>query len=135
MPWKARNPVDLRMEFVTRRRKGERMSDLCREFGISRKTGHKIWNRYSEMGLEGLLDASRAPRQIPHRTPDELVDVIVAERKKHPTWGPKKLKSVIESRGILLPSAATLYSVLRKHGMIEPKRVRLRAAPRPTKLR
>ena len=65
------------------------MSDLCREFGISRKTGHKIWNRYSEMGLEGLLDASRAPRQIPHRTPDELVELVLTERKKHPTWGPK----------------------------------------------
>jgi len=49
--------------------------------------------------------------------------------------GPKELKSVIESTGILLPSAATLYSLLRKHGMIEPKRVRTRAAPRPTKLR
>lgn len=135
MPWKARDPVDLRMEFVTRRRKGERMADLCREFGISRKTGHKIWNRFKDVGVEGLFDASRAPRRIPHKTADELVELVVAERRKHPTWGPKKLKSMIESSGILLPSAATLYTVLRKRGLIEPKKVRVRAAPRPTKLR
>jgi transposase InsO family protein len=135
MPWKARNPVDLRMEFVTRRRKGERMSDLCSEFGISRKTGHKIWNRFKDVGLEGLLDASRAPRRIPHKTPDELVELVLAERKKHPSWGPRKLKSIIESTGVLLPSAATLYTLLCKHGLVERKKTRLRAPPRPTKLR
>jgi transposase InsO family protein len=124
------------MEFVTRRRKGERMSDLCREFGISRKTGHKIWNRYKDVGVEGLLDASRAPRTIPHRTPEEIVALIVAERRKHPSWGPKKLKTMTESSsGVLLPSAATLYTVLRKHGLIEPNKKRTRAAPRPTHLR
>jgi len=111
------------------------MTDLCREFGISRKTGHKIWNRFKQLGLPGLLDVSRAPKQIPHKTRSELVDAIVAEREKHPTWGPKKLKSVIEERGVRMPSAATVYSVLKQKGLVVPKKVRTRAHPRPTKLR
>ena len=132
MPWKAKNPVDLRMEFVTRHKAGERISDLCREFDISRKTGHKIWNRYKEVGAEGLFDVSRAPRRIPHKTPNEIVDLVVQERGKHPTWGPRKLKVMLErSSGIALPSSSTIGGILKSRGLIEPRRRRPRATPRP----
>ena len=135
MPWKAKKPVDLRMDFVARLRAGEKMTDLCREFGISRKTGHKIWNRYEELGVDGLHDRSRAPRHIPHRTPPELVEVLVATREKHPTWGPKKIKYVLEKElGHELPAASTIGSVLRRRGLVAHQRRRRWCRPRFTAL-
>jgi transposase InsO family protein len=127
MPWKGRDPVDLRLEFVARVRRGERITDLCREFGISRKTGHKLKKRFEELGPEGLLDQSRAPKVIPHRTPPELMALVVEERKAHPTWGPKKLKQAIQTRtGRTLPSPSTIGSVLAREGLLERRKSRAR---------
>src|SRR5262249_31422404 len=61
MPWKERSIVEERMRFVLRLKDGESMSSLCREFGISRVTGYKIYDRYKECGLEGLTDRARTP--------------------------------------------------------------------------
>ena len=61
MPWKEQSKMDERLRFVARRLEGESMTDLCREFGISRKTGYKIFNRYKEEGLIALEDRSRRP--------------------------------------------------------------------------
>jgi hypothetical protein len=61
MPWKECSVMDERLQFVTRRLAGEAMSELCREFGISRKTGYKIFDRYQECGVQGLTDRSRRP--------------------------------------------------------------------------
>jgi transposase InsO family protein len=128
--------VELRLEFVTRHQRGERVSDLCREYGISRKTGHAIVNRFKTAGAPGLADQSRAPLHIPHRTREELVELVVGARRKHPTWGPKKLKETLESHhGISLPSGSTIGDILKRHGLVEPRRCRVRAEPRPTKLR
>ena len=113
MPWKSSTPMDLRVEFVNRVIQGERVVDLCREYGISRKTGDKFKQRYKRLGLAGLADASRAPKVIPHRTPPELVDIIVGARKLHPTWGPKKLKEAIERRLERQPArSATSWSAM-----------------------
>ena len=84
MPWKEKSPMDLRTEFMNRVMRGERLTDLCREYGISRKTGDKFKQRYKRLGDAGLADLSRAPKVIPHRTPPELVELIVAERKRRP---------------------------------------------------
>jgi transposase InsO family protein len=106
---------------------GERVTDLCREYGISRKTGDKFKQRFKRMGLAGLADQSRAPKVIPHRTPPELVEIIVAERKRHPSWGPKKLKDVLEQRlERKLPSASTLGDVLVRKGLVERRKQRRR---------
>jgi transposase InsO family protein len=114
--------MDVRMEFITRVNKGERLSDLCGEYGISQKTGRKFRNRYDEQGVTGLLDQTRAPKHIPHRTPVEMVKLVVAERRKHPTWGPKKLKAVLEARlNRPLPSASTLGNILVRERLIEPR--------------
>ncbi|KTD22879.1 transposase (ISmav2) [Legionella lansingensis] len=59
MPWKECNKVDEKIKFVARLLDGEQMSTLCQEFGISRKTGYKIYDRYKHSGLEGLNDRSR----------------------------------------------------------------------------
>jgi transposase InsO family protein len=129
VPWKGKSPMDLRMEFMARLNMGERMSDLCVEYGISRKTGHKLKKRYEELGAQGLEDQSRAPRHIPHKTPPEVVELVLAERGKHPSWGPRKLKQVLEERlGRAMPSASTLGDILAGRGLTErrPRRPRHR---------
>jgi transposase InsO family protein len=136
VPWKSSTPMDLRVEFVNRVMRGERVSDLCREFGISRKTGDKFKQRYRRFGLTGLEDASRAPKVIPHRTPPELVEIILEERKSHPTWGPKKLKEVIERRlERSLPAASTVGDILVRNGLVTRGKRRVRHRARPTGLR
>lgn len=127
MPWKGKSRVDLRMEFMARLNRGERMTDLCVEYGISRKTGHKLKNRYEELGAAGLDDQSRAPKHIPHKTSPEVVKLVVAERLRHPTWGPRKLKEVLEQRlGHALPAASTLGSILIRAGLTERRAQRRR---------
>ena len=87
MPWKVINIVNERMRFVLRLEDGERMSELCREFGISRKTGYKIYSRFQDLGPAGLYDESRAPKRQWQQTPPEIEDLIVKRRKRHVTWG------------------------------------------------
>ena len=75
MPWRECNFMDERVKFISRLLEGERMSDLCKEFGISRKTGHKFKNRYLSHGIRGLADAPRGPQFHPHKT-DEAVEEL-----------------------------------------------------------
>ena len=136
MPWKARKPVDLRMEMMVRLGGGEKLTDLCREYGISRKTGEKFKRRFRDLGPAGLTDQSRAPKLIPHKTPPELVEVLLAERRLHPTWGPRKIKEVLERRlGHSFPAPSTIGDVFGEHGLIVPRRRRKRHTPLPTGLR
>ncbi len=128
--------MDLRKEFIVRLQCGERASDLCREYGISRKTGEKFKKRFREEGLVGLQDRSRAPGMIPHKTPPEVVEVIVAHRRQHPTWGPKKLKATLETAlGHTLPAVSTIGDILASAGLIVPRRRRQRHIPTATGLR
>jgi len=69
MPWKECSVMDERPQFVARRLDGEPMAELCREFGISRKTGYKIFDRYQECGVEGLPRGAGAPIALPTNFP------------------------------------------------------------------
>ena len=82
MPWKACSAVEERLRFVARRLEGESMTELCREFGISRKTGYKIFDRYKEHGLEALSDRSRRPVRYANQLPPaiEMVRYLAAWR-------------------------------------------------------
>lgn len=136
MPWNTRKPMDLRTEFMDRLGRGERMTDLCREYGISRKTGYKIKERFEREGAAGLADKSRAPKVIPHKTPPELEEIIVAERHQHPTWGPKKIKASLERRlERSLPSASAIGGVLARNGLVQKRKRRSVHRPAPTTLR
>jgi transposase InsO family protein len=128
--------MDLRIELVRRHLEGERMTDLCREYGISRKTGAKFKERFLRLGVNGLCDQSRAPHHIPHKTPPTLVTMILAERERHPTWGPKKLKVSLERRHHReFPAASTIGDVLARGGLVMKKgRHRPRHTLGPTKL-
>jgi putative transposase len=124
------------MEMMVRLSNGEKLTDLCREYGISRKTGEKFKKRFREQGPTGLEDQLRAPKFIPHKTPAELVAVLIAERRLHPTWGPKKLKDILERRlERPFPAPSTIGDVLVEHGLVVPRRKRRRHVPRPTRRR
>jgi transposase len=92
MPWKERSIVEERMRFVLRLKDGECMSSLCREFGISRVTGYKIYERYKECGLAGLTDRARTPYRYANKLPAQLEAMIVTLRREKPTWGARKLR-------------------------------------------
>jgi transposase InsO family protein len=114
------------------------MSELCNEYGISRKTGYKWLGRYEEAGMRGLQDLKRAPHTFPHQTPEEVCAVVRAARKRHPHWGPRKLlhhlserpprelREILESGG-RLPAASTAGDILKRAGLVEPRKRR----PRP----
>jgi transposase InsO family protein len=129
--------MDLRQELMTRLARGEGMTELCREFGISRKTGHKFKARFERLGARGLEDQSRAPQVIPHKTAPELMDLIVKERRLHPSWGPRKLKDVLERRlGHSLPSHSAIGVALAREGLVVPRKRRRQSTPSmPTRLR
>ena len=77
--------VDLRMRFVTDWQTGcWTMAELCADDQVSHKTGYKWLDRYKAVGLRGLHDRSRRPHHSPHATEPDLVDVLVALRKRHP---------------------------------------------------
>ena len=87
MPWRETTVMDERFRFVTRRLEGELMTALCREFGISRKTGYKIFARYKEHGLEELRDRPRKPRRNANRLPMPVESLIVTLKREKPHWG------------------------------------------------
>src|SRR6202521_3506999 len=120
MPWQECSKVDERMKFVARLLEGEKMAVLCREFDISRKTGHKIFNRYKETGLEGLTDRSRRPYRQANRLPFQVEALIVQLKKEHPSWGAPKIREKIRRlhNEISLPAISTVHAVLDRHNLV-----------------
>jgi len=90
MPWKVCKPMDERLKFIARLLDGEQMAGLCREFGISRKTGYKILTRYNATGLEGLTDRSRRPYRHANQLPIQIETLIVRVKQDKPSWGRRR---------------------------------------------
>ena len=122
MPWEKRGVTSLREEFVIKaEKKLATISQLCRDYNISRKTAYKWLNRYSEEGILGLNDRSKRPSYTPLRTRDNFVDLIISLREKFPAWGAKKLKQVLINEGCKdLPSLSTFNRILRQENKIFP---------------
>ena len=95
MPWKASSVMEERLRFVARVLDGEPMTDVCREFGISRKTGYKIYDRYKEHGLEALTDRSRRPVRNANQLPVQLESLIVRFKTEKPHWGARKIRELL----------------------------------------
>ena len=120
MPWKEYQIVDERLRFVARQLDGEKMAGLCREFGISRKTGYKIYDRYKDAGLEGLTDRSRRPYRHANQLPLQIETLIVALKKEYPLWGAPKIRERLRRRypGVCCPVISTVHAVLGRHGLV-----------------
>jgi len=87
MPWKECQIVEERLRFIARLLDGEKMAGVCREFGISRKTGYKIYHRYQDCGIDGLTDRSRRPYRHANQLPMQMEKLIVSFKREFPHWG------------------------------------------------
>jgi transposase len=111
MPWKECSVMDERLQFVARRRAGEPMTELCREFGISRKTGYKIFDRYQECGVQGLTGRSGRPYRYSHQLPFQFENFNV--KREHTSWGARKIRERLIRRfsDIPIPAKSTITIV------------------------
>jgi transposase InsO family protein len=141
MPWQESNVVNERIKFCLewRRRWDEAeggrvdVAELCRVAGVSRQRGYVWLRRYRAAGfdLRVLEDRSRRPHRSPSAVPEPMQDFIVAARKKHPRWGPRKLRAWLVRLypGREFPSASAMAAILKRRGMTTPRRRRRRRVP------
>jgi transposase InsO family protein len=104
------------------------VTELCDLYGISRKTAYKWIERYLRQGPAGLEERSRRPQLSPNRTPDEVTQALLEARRRHPSWGGKKLLTLVHKRHPRwdLPHRSTVCDILSRHGMVAKKRQRRR---------
>jgi len=135
MPWKECHIMDERLRFVARLLDGEKMAVLCEEFGISRKTGYKIYDRYKDCGVQGLTDRSRRPYRQANQLPAAVEQWIVRLKKEYPTWGAPKIRERLRDRcrDVRCPAISTVHAVLDRHGLVTRRR-RRRHRPEGTPL-
>ena len=134
MPWKECRPMDERLRFIARLLEGEKMAPVCREFGISRVTGYKIYNRYKECGLDALTDRSRAPYRQASRLPFQVERTILGIKKDHSSWGAPKIRDKLVRQFPMIkpPAISTVHAVLDRHGLVKRrKRKRYKAQGTP----
>ena len=135
MPWKECSVMDERLRFVARLLEGDSMSEMCREFGISRKTGYKIFDRYKDHGLEALSDRSRRPVRYANQLPPQIETLITTAKREKPHWGARKICELLVRRldgDFRVPAKSTIHAALCRHGLVKPLgRVRRRASGTP----
>lgn len=133
MPWKEVRPMDQKVHFISDwLRGGHSFSALCRFYGISRKTGYKWIHRFETLGAEGLDEKSRRPGHSPQQTPHVIRQEIIRLRRSisRDAPGAKKIRSMlmIAHPGWDIPSATTIYNILRREGLVETRKPRRRVA-------
>jgi transposase InsO family protein len=121
--------MEERLRFVARLLEGEGMSEVCRSFGISRKTGYKIFNRYKDDGLEALTDRSRRPVRYANQLPEPVEAMIVRLKTDKPHWGARKIRELLVRKlagDVRIPAKSTVHAVLDRHGLVAHARKRHR---------
>jgi putative transposase len=118
--------MDERLRFVARLLEGEKMAPVCRQFGISRVTGYKIFNRYKECGLDALNDRSRRPYRHANKLPFQVERTILGIKREHSSWGAPKIrdKLIRQLPMIKPPAASTIHAVLDRHGLVKRRKRR-----------
>jgi transposase InsO family protein len=129
MSWRRTEVRDQRIELVVRANRGESLSALCREYGITRPTGYVWLRRFREQGVAGVEERSRRPHVSPSQTRPEWEERIVALRRQRPDWGARKLAVLLEHDGIRLP-VITVHRVLLRHGLVLDRERRRQATGR-----
>ena len=118
--------MDERLRFGARLLDGEKMTALCREFDISRKTGYKIFQRYKDCGLDGLTDRSRRPYRHANRLPFQIEKLIIELKRERPSWGAPKIREKLRRsyNELQAPAISTVHAVLYRHGLVNHARKR-----------
>ena len=126
MPWKETEAMKERRSFIDAMlRQNRPFRELCREYGISEKTGYKWRNRFYEQGYAGLEEESRAPQTHPNTIDADAAAELIRLRLAHPTWGGKKLQELYRRThtGQPLPSLSSINRIIEKAGLLKKKRV------------
>lgn len=124
MPWKEQVLMDQKTQFVSEYlRDSLSFTELCQRYHISRKTGYKWINRYELEGPAGLVDRSRRPHSSPEQTPEAMRLAIIDARRRHPSWGAKKLLKLLERKDphCHWPSRWTVCEILKREGLVRRK--------------
>lgn len=126
MPWQECKIMDERVKFISKLLDGEKMSQACREFGISRKTGYKIWNRYQNEGQEAITDRTRRPKRFGNQLPEQTIKSILRLKKDKPHWGAAKIRELFKRKysDVKLPARSTFHTLFEKHGLVKTRRKR-----------
>ena len=125
MPWKENLKMDQRMEFVMKALAHPNFRELCREYGISAKTGYKWRERFFERGLGGLNELSRRPHGHADELGEGVVCAMVRLKQAHPHWGPRKIQALYQRKhGGEVPSESSFKRVLERAGLTVPRRMR-----------
>jgi putative transposase len=127
MPWRHTSPMDQKIQFIADDlRRTLSITEWCALYGVSRQTGDKWIERYLTSGPPGLEGRSRTPCARPNQTPQHVVEAILEVRRRHPSWGAKKLLSILHQRHPrwALPGRSTACDILRRHGLVPKKRHR-----------
>ncbi len=122
MPWQECSLMDERLRFVARLLDGEPMTDVCRAFGISRKTGYKLMERYRQEGPVALADRSRRPVRYANQLPGPVERLIVDLKREKPHWGARKIREILVRRlagDVRIPATSTIHAVLHRHGLVK----------------
>jgi transposase InsO family protein len=128
MPWKIIKTMDQKIQFIADwQLQNFSLTDLCQKYGISRPTGYKLLERYEQLGIEGLKEQSRAPKNCPHRTPKEILNLIFQEKLKNRKRGPRKIRAQLNRQypELNLPAVSTVSYWLKKEGLVEKRKKRL----------
>jgi putative transposase len=124
--------MDERVRFVLEQQRDlQTMTELCEIYGIARETGYYWLRRYQQGGLEALHDLNRAPRRHPNQTAEKIEEAVLQLRRAHMSWGPRKLKRVLErDRPLQLwPATSTIGAMLAREGLVVARKKRRRAPP------
>lgn len=123
MPWREATIMSRRKEFVVlAMRERANISQLCRRFRISRKTGYKWIHRYQGGGEASLLDQSRRPHHCPFMKSREVKEAVIRIRDAHPAWGGRKIRTRLKVLGETdIPTASTITAILKRNGRLDPK--------------
>ncbi|MEO0415612.1 MAG: IS481 family transposase, partial [Verrucomicrobiota bacterium] len=117
--------MDQRIEFAMKAVNCSNFRGLCREYGISPKTGYKWRERFIESGVEGMAEQSRRPRSHAKELTEKVVCRIVALKNAHPHWGPRKIRDLYRRKyNEKLPSESSFKRVLERAGLTTPRKVR-----------
>jgi putative transposase len=132
MPWKTTCALEERLKFVAACLEEDAcIAEICRAFAISRKSGYKYLARFAVEGAAALNERSRAPLEHPNATEAAIVAKLLATRRKHSTWGPRKLLAYLHRRepSLAWPAASTVGEIIKRAGLVVPRARRRRATP------
>ncbi len=132
MPWKETTTMEQKVEFICEwLSENYTITELCRQFGISRPTAYRLIHRYEKSGIEGLKENSRAPINHPNKTKKKVEEKILCLKNKHKQWGAKKIRILLFNSFTEedIPSVITVHNILFKNGLVCPQRRLKRVKP------